>query len=385
MGLFANTVSICHFSLAGDIPATDLNTWIAESLQRHSFRSIDTSLDEQSSGWVELNDPDCGDFSTLSAFMYDDYAAFSFRHDQRKIPATLFKSYLKKATDEYMIAHPGLRKVSKQKREDLKDAVRLSLLAKTLPTPSTVDLLWDTRTGAVTVFTLRSKSLELIDTLFKRTFTGIRLIPVHPISRAASLLDSSLVELLHKSNQARSDALLDQIRSNTWISQDFFIWLLHTTMNESSDFTINQTGALDKGTPFTGYLNDRFVLTSAGETGNQKVTVTGAEDTFAEVLAALKTGKNITEAGVMLIKSESEWKLTFKGELFHFASFKSPPVKIEKGAHVDQRAEQEAVFFERVLLLNEGLQMFDSLLSQYLSVRLSEQWNEFVKVRDSWL
>ena len=62
-----------------------------------------------------------------------------------------------------------------------------------------------------------------------------------------------------------------------------------------------------------------------------------------------------------LEKGELQWKMTLKGELFQFGSYRCPGIKLEKDALTDQNSERMAVFFERMYVLEEGLQLFDSL------------------------
>jgi hypothetical protein len=133
------------------------------------------------------------------------------------------------------------------------------------------------------------------------------------------------------------------------------------------------------------YLNDRMVLQSVTEAGTQKITVAGAQDHFREVLAALRQGKRITEATIHLEKEENAWKLTLKGELFQFASLKSPAVQIEKDGSVDEAAEREAVFFERMHLLETGLQLFHSLFAAFLAERLAPSWAASQETIRAWL
>ncbi len=385
MGILANTVSICHFQIVGTVPDGDLFPWISEQLQLQTFRSIDTTLEESSIGWVQLNDPRATDFSVPSSFWHDGYAAFTLRIDQRKIPAALFKAYQRAAEEEFLTANPNLRRVPKQKREDLKDAVRLALFSKTLPVPSTYDLLWNTRNGLVTITTQSAKTLELIEAHFKRTFTDCRLVAFHPMARAAAVVPESLAQALAKANLAGSDSILDQIRANQWLGQDLLLWLLYRTLHDSGEYPICQPGPHDMAAPFVAYLNDRLVLMHANDAGVQKVTVAGAQDNFGEVIAALKAGKRITEAAITFEQAEAQWRMTLKGELFHFASLKSPPVQLEKDDTVDPQAEQEAVFYERMHLLESSLQMFDSLLRQFLSERLGNNWAKFELEVTNWL
>ena len=384
MGILANTVSICHFQVAGDLPAGDLFPWVAESLTKQAFRSIETTLDEESIGWVHLDDHRACDFTTPAAFWRDHYVTFTLRRDQRKIPAALLKAYNQVAEHEYLSANPGLSRVPKQKKEELRDAVRLSLLAKTLPAPATFDAVWDMRSGLVTFTSLSPKVIDLFETQFKKTFPGLRLVAIPPFSRAERILADELQPVLAKANQATSESILDLIKANQWLGWDFLLWLLHRTMQESGEYRISRPGPL-AAEPFVAYLNDRVCLQSVNENGTQKITVAGAQDNFQEVLSALRLGKRITEATLYLEQYENTWKLTLKGEMFHFASFKAPAVQLEKGEAVDPVAEREALFFERQHLLESGLQIFDSLYVQFLTERLGDGWPATEASINAWL
>ncbi len=137
---------------------------------------------------------------------------------------------------------------------------------------------------------------------------------------------------------------------------------------------MNQAGPAQEGAPFSAYLNDRLVLFGEGDGGVQKVSVVGSQDHFSEVRTALKNGKQITEASLYLEKEEHQWKITLRALMFHFASFKSPSVKLEKDNITDKADEREAAFYERMHVLEEGLQLFDSLYATFLEIRLGKAW-----------
>ena len=385
MGILSNTVSICQFRVAGEIPSGDLFPWVSERLARQGFQSIERSAAELSVGWVHLDDHRESDFAAPAAFWRDHYLAFTLRRDQRKLPAVLLKAYLQVAEHEHLAANPGLSRVPKQKREELREAVRGALLSRTLPVPSAWDAVWDTRSGLVTFTALSPAIIDLFESQFKKTFEGLRLVAVHPYSRAAGVVGEALRPALEKANQATSEAALDLIRSNRWLGRDFLLWLLHRTMEESSEYRVCRPGPAGENDPFVAYLNDRLVLQNAGENGVQKITVAGPQDHFSEVCTALRNGKVITEATLYLEREEHIWRLTLKGEMFQFASLKGPAVQIEKDNTVDAASEREAVFFERMHILEEGLQLFDSLYATFLADRLSPGWVQEEARLAAWL
>lgn len=385
MGILFNTISICQFRVAGDRPSKDLYEWVSDRLAKNSFNSIDNTIDEVSSGWVHLDDSSEKSFAYPRAFWRDHYLAFTLRRDQRRVPSVLLKAHLKSAESEFLAAHPGLRRVPKQKREELSEAVRAALYAKTLPVPSTYDAVWDTRSGLVTFTSLSPKVMELFENHFKNTFDGLRLIMLHPFSRAERVLRDDLKSSLLRANKAATGDVLTLIHDNQWLGWDFLLWLTYQTMNQTSEYAINQPGPAQEGEPFVAYLNDRLVLLGGGEGGVQKVSVVGSQEQFSEVRAALKNGKQITEATLYFEKEEYQWKMTLRSLMFHFASFKSPSIKLEKDNTTDEADEKEAAFYERMYVLEEGLQLFDSLYATFLEIRLGKTWSDEEKNIRKWL
>jgi DNA recombination-dependent growth factor C len=385
MGILFNTVSICQFKVVGDRPSKDLYEWVSDRLGRNSFRSIDNTIDQVSSGWVHLDDSSRNSFNSPRAFWRDPYLAFTLRRDQRRIPSVLFRAYLRKAESEFLAAHPGMRRVPKQKREELSQAVLAALYAKTLPVPSTYDAVWDTRSGLVTFTSLSPKAIDLFENHFKNTFDGLRLVMLHPFSRGERVLKDKFRPSLLKANRAATGDVLNLIQGNQWLGWDFLLWLTYQTTNQTSEYTVNQAGPGQEGETFVAYLNDRLVLLGGGEGSLQRVSVVGSQEQFSEVRAALKSGKQITEATLTFEKEENQWKMTLRSLMFHFASFKSPSVQIEKDNTTHEADEKEAVFYERMSLLEEGLQLFDSLYAAFLEIRLGKTWAGEEKNIRKWL
>jgi len=385
MGILFNTVSLCQFRVVGDQPKEDIYQWVSARLAKNGFRSIDQTIDQASSGWVHLDDSSGNSFNTPRAFWRDHYLAFTLRRDQRRVPSIIFRTYLKKAESEFLAAHPGMRRVPKQKREELSQAVLAALYAKTLPVPSTYDAVWDTRSGLVTFASLSSKSIELFENHFKNSFDGLRLLMLHPFSRAERVLKDKVRPILLKANRATTGDALNLIQDNQWLGWDFLLWLTYQTTNQTSEYSINQAGPGGEGETFVAYLNDRLVLLGGGEGSVQKVSVVGSQEEFSEVRAALKSGKQITEATLYFEKEENQWKMTLRSLMFHFSSFKSPSIQIEKDNTVDEADEKEAAFYERMSLLEEGLQLFDSLYATFLEKRLGKTWTDEEKNIRKWL
>jgi hypothetical protein len=384
MGLLSNTVSICQFRVAGTAGGDDLPSWAGERLAANAFRSIEKGADELSVGWVHLDDPRLSDFSDPQAYVRDHYLNFALRRDQRRLPAALFKAHLARAEEDFLAANPGLSRVPKAKREELREAVRGALLARTLPVPGIWDAVWDTRRQVVTFAALSPKVVDLFETLFKQTFDGLRLVAITPFERARKVVPAELAQSLERANQAAGEGILEEIRDNQWLGAEFLLWLAWRALTGAGDYQVRGEGPALAGEGFAAWLDDRLVLTGGAE-GGQKVAVTGPQDRFDEVRTALAGEKSLAEAVLHLEKGESAWRLNLKAPTFHFASFRCPGVKLEKDALTDAESERIAVFFERMALLEEGQQLFDSLLRDFLTARLDSGWPELAGRIRTWL
>ena len=387
MGILSNTVSIVQYQVTGKLPEKDTDEWLEQCLTGARFKSIEDTADEESIGWVNLDDHLASDFSNHFTFKRDHFLATTLRSDKRKVSSFLRKNYLSREYERFLDEHPKLRSVPRSEKEQIKDRIEFNLLTKTLPATNVVDLVWNTDAGIVTVTTTSLKTMELIEEYFRETFGGLGLTVVHPMARAEMVMDDSYEDRLKKINQASIPDTLAQIQDNLWAGREFLLWLMFGTRKTDSVYKITQPGPFDNEEPYVAYLDDRIVLVGESEDENEdgvrKSAITGSQSDFAEARKAIQKGKTITEGTIYFEKNDLTWKLTLKGDIFSFGSFKCPSVKIEKDELTDRAAEREAVFFERMHLLESGLQMFNSLYARFLFERMGKDWPEkFAQIND---
>lgn len=386
MGVYANTVSISQFAVTGELPASNQFEWFSKKLADRGFQSIENSTEESSEGWTLVDKPDDASFESPSDFWRDNFIVFSLRKDQRKIPAAVLKSHTGREEGAFLAQNPNLRRTPKHKREEIKELVQIRLMTKCLPVPATVDAVWDLKSGVLTLYSLGTKVIERFEDIFRKSFEGFSLVIVHPFARAQKLLEGQLRDSLESANQAGSDAVVALIRENQWLGWEFMLWLLQRGVNGEGEFSVCCPGHIASGEKFSAWIDDKIQFQGGGEEGGiQKVTVSGSQDSYLEAISALKGGKRITSATICMEKDENPWKLTLKGDTFGFASFKCPQVRVEKDSTVDQMSEREAVFYERMFLMDQGIQLFDSLYSAFLRERLTDGWNGRLLAIQAWL
>ncbi|MGB4600021.1 MAG: recombination-associated protein RdgC [Trichlorobacter sp.] len=384
MGVYSNTVSFAQYRVSGDVPQQERFAWLSAALQGRIFKSIEQSAEEQAEGWTCTDAPDDPAFESPADCWRDRYLFFTYRRDQRRIPAALLKSHIGRAEGDYLAKRPELKRPPKREREEIKERARLGLLARSLPSPSTMDVSWQIDNGLLTLFSASSKAMERFEELFSKSFENLRPQLIYPYARAKALLDEAGQQQLAVANQAGSDAVLDEIQSNRWLGEEFLLWLLQRGLDGDGNFAVSVPGNYKQKEPFSAWIDDRIQLQGGGEGGPQKVAVTGSQDRYLEARSALLSGKAISSAAIYLEKNELQWRFVLNAELFTFGSFRCPPVKVEREG-VEDLSERESAFYERMYLLEAGLQLFDSLLVTFLQERLGAGWQERQAAITAWL
>ena len=384
MGIMGNVVSLTQFRLNGKLPQDDPEGWIGERLAKVGFQSIDDIPREKSTGWVALDDMDDNGFADRRKLVRHPYVCFSLRRDERKVPRATLNQRVDQACKQWLAEHQNLKWVPKDRKTEIKEAIHQSLLAKTLAAPTILDVVWNIESGILYAATLAQKELEGLEKLFAHTFEGFSIAQIHPYARAQRVLEDKYQPALARLNKAGSDQVVDLIKDNLWIGREFLLWLLHRSRTSSSDYQITQDGPGLQKTGFIAYLDTRVLLeTDTGE-GIQRVVCTGPQARFNEARTALVEGKQIAEAMIYLEQDEDLWRLSLKGEFFRFGSLKTPRVRIERDEQTDEESERESVFYERMSLVESGLQMFDSLFQAFLYARLSRKWKETLEEISGW-
>jgi len=381
MGFLANTFSSCQFKITTETGAKLAPESIAHALELMAFKPIDETADERSVGWANIFDPSLTKFDTSGALFVGGHAAFSLRLDQRKVPAAVLRERIKLAEELFLQENPGFTKVPKHKREEIKEAQRAALLAKLIPVPTIYDVVWNLETNVVTFCNLSVRAMDLFHDMFKKSFSGHGLRLITPYDRAevecskfaADSKDVGLIDALAAANKAGSDSVLSILKENEWIGHDFLLWLLWH----------EQDGGYVRP-EMTAYIDQKLLLVGPGESGPEKIVFTGGQSKISAIKAALASGKQITVARIFIEQEENGWAFTLRGSNFEFAAYKCPAVRLEKDNTTDELMERQAVFLERVALVDKGRELFNDVFRAFLADRLTIEWAAKEADIDAW-
>ncbi|WP_298068403.1 hypothetical protein [uncultured Mailhella sp.] len=161
------------------------------------------------------------------------------------------------------------------------------------------------------------------------------------------------------------------------LGQEFLTWLWF----RSETGNIFRMEHSENSDPFSVSMEQRIVV-RGGEGENQETaTVSGSFSPLREARLGLLTGKQVVRCLVRLEKDGQAWLVTLKAEDFSINSLRTPPISRE-----DEAEDPDALFLEKVYLIEQGLAMFDEMYRQFLEVRLEPaRWMREVKAVAEWM
>lgn len=381
--IFSTSTNITMYQLIGAFPKANTENLfeiISERLSRFAFQDITETADEFSAGWVQTDDSQATAFSSPAFTWVDNFLFFSLRYDSRKVPAANLKQEISDREAAWLEDKPNFRRPPKQVRAEIKESAKLALLIKTLPVPKVFDAVIDMDKSVLYLLTTSRKEVDLFEKLLPKTFEGyeLHLVPFVPYTFATDILKPHpiLVEKLAAANQATTGHLIDLMKSNLWIGTGFLLWLV--------------SGQTETILPdISAWIDDRIVLTGAGEDGNpQKVVLTGAlGERMATLKSAIRDGKRISEATIYFEDGNSgyQWRFTLDALTFNIKSMKCPPVKVERGELADDTSERQGVMLFRIATMQDAINDLSSCLYLFLADRLQDQWATVDESITEWL
>lgn len=195
MGLLSASCSFTRFRITEPVPR-ELWTEIPAKLKQFAFQDIDDVAEERAHGWTCFED--MLDTAWRSAPPEKGaYLSFALRLDTRRIPPAVLKKHVMIALreEENRIKEQGKKFIARERKNELRDQVKLRLMGRFLPIPAVFDVAWSTEANLVYLSSTQTKLIELFTELFIRTF-DLNIEPLTPYTLAASMLDEAALARL---------------------------------------------------------------------------------------------------------------------------------------------------------------------------------------------
>lgn len=170
MGLLAASGGFTRYRIVGEVKDQILRE-APDRLKKFAFNDIDNSAEERSFGWVAFEDYLDSEWRSAPPEK-GHFLAFSLRLDTRRISPAVLKKYLRLAIDQEKehMKDTGKAFLSKDRKKEIAERVRLSLMARALPIPAVFEAVWNTIDHVIWLCSTNGKVQELFEDLFTMTF-----------------------------------------------------------------------------------------------------------------------------------------------------------------------------------------------------------------------
>ena len=368
MGFLASSCSFTRFRIIDPVP-DGLWAEIPQLLKNGAIPDIDETTDSQTDGWVSFDDY-LDTTWQAGPPQKGAYMAFSLRVDIRRIPAGVVRKRLDLALkrDKAENEKNGKKFISRERRKELKEQVQLSLRRRFLPVPGEFNVIWNTANNEIWFASTQTKMLELFVQRFLATFE-LHIEQLTPPALALSMLGDAAEEAVHDADSV--DYTVDGV-----LGQDFLTWLWFRSDVATSFFRT------DDGQPFQVSMEKRVTVTG-GEGSERETTSVSAniDSSLSEARLGLHRGKKVTRALIHLTKDDFVCDVSVKAADFSLNSLKT--ARLSKS---DRDDDPDALFLEKVFLIETAVTLLDSLYRQFLGLRLDEgKWKKTTDKMMQWM
>src|SRR5215470_4553851 len=171
MGALQGTVTVRRYVVRGDRPKDTQK--LLKGARAHALVPIDPRSDvEKVAGWAAIADPTDVDLTAEKIF-FGTTVALALRVDTLGAPAAVVKRLVAEK-----LRQSG-RRPSRAEKQAAKEEVKKSLRSRYLPTMRATDLVWQTDTNLVHLWSHAKHVNDVAVDLFARSF-GLDLVPLGP-------------------------------------------------------------------------------------------------------------------------------------------------------------------------------------------------------------
>lgn len=369
MGFLASSCSFTRFRVIDPVP-DGLWAEIPQLLKNGAFLDIDETTESQADGWVSFDDY-LDTTWQAGPPQKGAYIAFSLRVDTRRIPAGVARKHLMLALKREKAENEknGKKFISRERRKELKELVQISLRRRFLPVPSEFNVIWNTANNEIWFASTQEKVIELFVQRFLATFE-LHIEQLTPSALALSMLGDAAEEKIHSTDTPDESP-------NGMLGQDFLTWLWFQSDVAPSFFRT------DDGHSFLVALRKRVAVTGfvGMDRETASVAASDADSFLSEARLGLHRGKKVASALICLMKDDFGFDVSVKAADFSLNSLKTP--KIDKS---DRDDDPDALFLEKVFLIETAVTLLDSLYRQFLGLRLDEgKWKKTTDEMMKWM
>lgn len=371
MGLCKGTLTFSRYRLIGALP-DHFPDFFNERIRKNAFQTVWRTAEEKATGWTGLDDPLDTDFQYAS-YAQGRYLLFSLRVDRKSVAPSLLRLRILEA-ERSKLSETGQKKLYREQREAIREAVRLELLGRTLPVPSIFEICWSVPENMLIFCSLSDKVFEDLQELFRDSFQ-LALSPYTPWDSQFPQPDQTASAPTGTTAQPSPLPAFPPGIDPLTIGREFLTWLWFKSEERNGRVLVPDAGECEV------FFIRRLVLESGDGEYAETVVCQGLHADLKEGKEALRQGKKITAARLRIAHDKTEWEFTFKADRFHFQSMKLPTLPESDGDEIDR----EGQLLERIYLIEKAAGMMDLLFRSFQTSRFSSGWETEFSRMQRWM
>ena len=185
MPILRGATTFSRYRVEGD--KTNSAAWkrtLPTALRARAFEALKPEgPEERSAGFVELHDREASQFPPGSLYELE-YALFSLRVDEVRIPATVIREQLERWTRAFQSENQ--RAPGRKEKNDAKLEIRQRLRTRFPLATRTFDVSWNLDSGQLQIWAGSRKAVDEVEAAIELTFK-VKLVPLVPVTVAGAL------------------------------------------------------------------------------------------------------------------------------------------------------------------------------------------------------
>lgn len=371
MGIRKGTVTFSRYRLIGKLP-DHFPGFFNERIRMNAFRNVWRTADEKAAGWTGLDDPLDTDFPYAS-YALGQYLLFCLRVDRKSVAPSLLRLRVMEA-ERGKLAETGQKKLYREQREAIREAVRLDLLGRSLPVPSFFEVCWSVPDHRLIFCSLSDKVFEELQELFRDSFQ-LTLFPDLPWDPERPDADPSRPGGGAGAPGGPPAHALPPAADPPAIGREFLTWLWFKSEERDGRIRLPDGGECEV------FFIRRLVLESGDGPYAETVVCQGLHADLKEGKEALRQGKKISAARLRLTHDAADWEFTFKADRFQFQSMKLPTLPETDGEEIDRDGQ----LLERIAMIEKAAGTMEKLFQSFMERRLAADWEGELSRMQRWI
>lgn len=157
------------------------------------------------------------------------------------------------------------------------------------------------------------------------------------------------------------------------LGKDFLTWLWYKSDSQPSFFSSSA------GNNIIITIDKKVTVESGSKENREMSIVSGDASPLAEARFGLLEGKKVTSAVICAEKDGLEFQLALKAEDLSIRGLKIPRTDSSESE------SQEAMMLEKIYLIEECLEILNTLYLTFIKLRLSNQWEAEKENMKNWI